>query len=64
MYPGFIVGCLESMEYILYVATSAISLSQMIIQITGSTEGMLLIYCPIFYISALLIHIPGGMIFW
>lgn len=64
MYPGFIIGCLEAGEYILYVAQSAISLSQMIIQITNTSDNMLPVYCLIFYISALVIHIAGGKIFW
>ena len=64
MYPGFIVGCLEAGEYILYVAQSAISLSLMVIQITNTSNEMLPVYCLIFYLSALVIHIAGGTIFW
>lgn len=64
MYPGFIVGCLEAAEYIIYVATSAVSLSLMIIEITNTSIDMLPVYCLAFYVSALLIHIPGGFFFW
>lgn len=64
MYPGFIIGCLEAGEYIVYVATSAISLSMMIITLTKASMNMLPVCCLLFYISALFIHIPGGKIFW
>ena len=64
MYPGFIVGCLEAAEYIIYVATSAISLSLMVIEVTDASAEMLPVFCLVFYVTALMIHIPGGRIFW
>lgn len=64
MYPGFIIGCLEAAEYIVYVASSAIALAMMIISLTKSSNDLLPIICLIFYISAMMIHLPGGRIFW
>jgi ethanolamine permease len=64
MYPGFIIGCLEAGEYIVYVASSAIALAMMIISLSNSSNDLLPIICLIFYISALMIHLPGGRIFW
>ena len=64
MYPGFIIGCLEAGEYIVYVASSAIALSNMIISLTRSSNDLLPIICLIFYISAIMVHLLGGKIFW
>jgi len=61
---GFLVGCCETAEYICYVATSTISLTQIITSVFTSVIG----YEPLvwlgFYVSALLIHIFGGKYFW
>lgn len=64
MYPGFVIGCLEAGEYIVYVASSAIVLAMMIISLTEASTDLLPIICLIFYISAMMIHLPGGRIFW
>lgn len=36
----------------------------MIIEVTNTSDDMLPVYCLAFYVSALLIHIPGGPVFW
>jgi ethanolamine permease len=63
-YPGFIVGICESMEYIVYVASSAISLSQMIAQLTNTSQDMVPLYCFVFYVIAVALNILGGRAFW
>jgi amino acid transporter len=64
LYPGFLIGCCEAIEYIYYVASSAIVLAKMIVSITHSPDIMTPVYSLLFYISALLIHIYGGIWFW
>lgn len=63
-YPGFLVGCCEAIEYITYVATSAISLGFMISIVAPSTTNYQPLIWLAFYVSALLIHIFGGLYFW
>ncbi len=59
------VGILESVEYIIYVATSAVALAQMLCAL-GGLDALWCqpILCLLFYISALAIHIKGGFVFW
>jgi amino acid transporter len=64
LFPGFLIGCCEAVEYIVYVAASVITLCDMIASITRSTEEIALLYILLFYISALFIHIKGGPLFW
>jgi len=63
-YAGFLVGICETIEYISYVASSTISLAQLISSVFTSAAG----YEPViglgFYVSALLIYIHGGKFFW
>lgn len=64
LYIGFIVGCCETIEYIVYVATSAILLGSMI----STIFPVVMPYQPIiwlcFYLSAILIYSLGGKMFW
>jgi amino acid transporter len=64
LYPGFMVGCAEAIEYMVYTASSALSLSQMVAQVTGSSAEMVPVYCLIFYLTALFFHVKGGLTFW
>jgi amino acid transporter len=63
-YPGFLIGCCEAIEYILYVAEAAIVFSNMIVEATSSPTFMMPVYCFLFYLSALTMHIWGGKWFW
>jgi ethanolamine permease len=63
-YPGFIIGCCESLEYIVYVATSAVLLANMCIDFLKLDEFMNPIICLAFYLSAVSIHIYGRSLFW
>ena len=62
--PGFIVGMCESVEYIIYVASSAISLSMMIAQLTNTSAEMVPVYCLVFYVIAITLNVLGGRAFW
>ena len=62
--PGFLVGCAESLEYIIYVATSCLSLCFMICNFSGLDVSWVPFISLIFYLSSLIIHISGGAVFW
>ena len=64
LYYGFVIGMAEAMEYVVYVATSAYTLSLMIIDVTDSHPDMVLVYCLLFYVSAIGIICVGGKFFW
>ena len=64
-YAGFIVGCSETGEYILYVASSGIFLCQLIASVSGITSPeMIPVMCLAFYVSSTGITILGGYTFW
>lgn len=54
------IGCCEALEYIGYVATSVVSLGDMIVEPFPSLEAHKPLIWAVFYISAVFIHIP----FW
>jgi hypothetical protein len=64
LWPGFMVGCCESVEYILYTASSALFLADLIQTTAGTDPFTIPIFIVVFYIVALLICIPGGHVFW
>mmetsp|Transcript_15041 Transcript_15041/g.13588 ORF Transcript_15041/g.13588 Transcript_15041/m.13588 type:complete len:661 (+) Transcript_15041:84-2066(+) len=63
-YPGFLVGCFEAFEYVIYVATSAVSLGTMICELLGLSVTYQPLIWFLFYVSALSIQIIGGRAFW
>jgi len=63
MYWGFVVACCEAMEYIFYVAASALTLADMITSITQLSSEYTMMYVTMFYVVALSIHILGGRVF-
>lgn len=63
-YAGFIVGCLEILEYITYVSSSVIALSQMICTLGNCSLDYQPVIWLCFYIFCLILHIIGGRIFW
>ena len=64
LYPGFMIGCLEAMEYIFYVASSCIVLASLICQTTNTSFNYIPVYCLVFYIVAVAIQVQGGRLFW
>lgn len=64
IYPGYLVACFDSIESVIYVATSAVSLGQAISSIALTPTEYEPIYWILFYLSALAIQIYGGDFFW
>ncbi|KAG1695883.1 hypothetical protein DVH05_019237 [Phytophthora capsici] len=58
------VGCCEALEYIAYVSTSVISFVQLIVDAIPSLKALSPLLWALFYLSALLIQIKGGRVFW
>lgn len=63
-YPGFLVGASELLEYVVYVATSCLSLCLMVCTFSGIDVKWSPLLWLLFYSSALFIHISGGRTFW
>jgi len=63
-FPGFLIGCCEALEYIVYVATSVISFGAMIVTAVPSAKGYEPLIWLSFYLSALWIYMKGGKVFW
>ena len=63
-YPGYLIGCCEALEYIVYVATSALSLGTMICSVFNLDLSYQPLIWFLFYASALVIQITGGHLFW
>jgi len=63
-FAGFLVGCSEALEYIIYVAISASALVSMISSFLGTDKKYQPFFCLIFYSVSNGIHIYGGSVFW
>lgn len=63
-YAGFMVGCCEIMEYIIYTADTCLSLNELIIQAAKIDRKFSPLIWLVFYISAVSIHCVGGRVFW
>ena len=61
---GYLVGCCETMEYILYVATSVVEFGNLVSQILGASRSYEPLYWIVFYMVSLVIHAQGGRLFW
>jgi ethanolamine permease len=64
LYPGFLIGCCEAVQYITYVATASFLLSQMLEDIWLAQDFLVPVICLLFYLSACLILIYGEQYFW
>ena len=64
LYAGFIVGFLEACEYIAYVASSALVLSDLICLTTRTSMSLIPVYSLVFFIIAVCIQVAGGRWFW
>jgi ethanolamine permease len=60
-YLGYLVGCFEALQYIIYVSSAIISLGSMILPPSSVYHPLLWL---LFYAPALATHIAGGKIFW
>lgn len=63
-YPGFIIGCAEAIEYIVYVSSSVLALTNMMVEIAPELAGFEPLLWLFFYASSLYFHIRGDYIFW
>lgn len=63
-YFGFMVGCYEIIEYIIYTADTCLSISTLIIKSTGIDSKLAPLIWLIFYVSAIIIYCIGGKLFW
>lgn len=63
-YAGFIIGCIEALEYITYVSTAVLSLTNMLVEIGPVLSGTQPALALAFYMSALVFHCRGGKLFW
>ena len=63
-YPGFVVGCCETIEYIAYVAVSVYSLGGMIVSMNPDAAPYQPLIWFVFYATALSVQIAGGKVFW
>lgn len=63
-YAGFIIGCAEALEYIVYVSTSVLSLADMLVESIPELAGLEPLIWLLFYVSSLYVHIRGDYIFW
>ena len=64
LYAGFIVGCMEAIEYIAYVASSSLVLSYLICSTTSTTTNLVPLYSLAFFIVTICIQVAGGRWFW
>mmetsp|Transcript_9768 Transcript_9768/g.10269 ORF Transcript_9768/g.10269 Transcript_9768/m.10269 type:complete len:683 (-) Transcript_9768:167-2215(-) len=64
IFPGYLVGCYDALETIIYVATSVVSIGSMITSVSGTSSSYEPLYWLVFYISAISIHSYGGVFFW
>ncbi|GAB9473017.1 hypothetical protein Gpo141_00010180 [Globisporangium polare] len=63
-YPGFIIGCAETIEYIVYVSSSVLALTNMMIEISPQLAGFEPLLWLFFYASSLYFHVRGDYVFW
>jgi len=63
-YVGFIVGVTESLEYIAYVAAAVLGLGQMLTSLFTTSKKWEPLWWAVFYLTALPVHIRGGVLFW
>ena len=63
---GFMVGCCEIAEYIIYGAEAVILLARIIVQASGSTKDLQPLLYFLSYVAALVVYVygRGKSIFW
>ena len=63
-YTGFLIGCCEIIEYIVYVSISVLSLGTMFGHITGMDPKFEPLVWVASYVSAVSVYCYGGRLFW
>ncbi len=64
IYAGYLVACLDTLETIIYVATSAVSFGSFLTTVFKTSNHINPVYWLLFYVSATAIHCYGGLTFW
>jgi ethanolamine permease len=64
IFPGYLVGCCDSIESVMYVSVSAVAIGAMISEITHWPSDYEPLYWFFFYATALGIQVWGGRLFW
>jgi hypothetical protein len=63
-YAGFMIGCCEIVEYIIYTADTCLSLGSLITKTTKISQKYDPLIWLAFYVSAVGIYCVGGKVFW
>lgn len=63
-YFGFMVGCCEIIEYIIYTADTCLSISNLVVKSTGINGTLSPLIWLVFYVSAVIVYCIGGKLFW
>ena len=61
---GYLVGCCEASEYILYVAIAVQEIGRLFTVITGLSPSVEPLYWVTFYTIAVFLHCRSGRTFW
>lgn len=61
---GYLVGCCEAAEYILYVASAVVEIGRLLTVITELSPSFEPLYWISFYAISLVIQMKGGRTFW
>jgi len=64
IYMGYMVGCLETLQYVMYVAASVLTIGQIITQCTGLSRNLEPAWWAVFFATSLGVQLPGGKLFW
>jgi len=63
-FPGYLVGCMDAIEYIIYTSLAAEALVSMIANILGIGNNYNPLLMLTFYVVSSTLHISGGKFFW
>ncbi|EQC29173.1 hypothetical protein SDRG_13046 [Saprolegnia diclina VS20] len=63
-YLGFMIGCCETLEYIAYVASSVLTLGDMLTMLLPALGPARPALWLLIYALALSLHLAGGAVFW
>lgn len=64
IYPGFLVGCCDSIESVVYVAVAALTIGKIMTSITLLSAALEPLWWFLFYASAVMLQCWGGRLFW
>jgi amino acid transporter len=62
-YPGYVVGCCESIEYIIYVSLSTLFIGQLLSTFFNTPTELQPVWWLVFYVTAIALQL-NGKLFW